>query len=473
MVYPTSLREVANAPASAAAAAYAPSSTRPVAGARSVPGSCPLIAAAAEPGSNRPTSPRPPTSPASRPSTNSSQAQRPISIGTWLRTRAPTPTPIAAQRAAAAAAPPMRSAKSPRSSCSSIPRARSAAEPAATATAPATSPNPAPIPMLTETFAAITRARRGLNRKVGLIVPWRISAVIESAPSRAANSTPRNSPRPSTISCTSGSNAASAAPSPPGSSRRDSGQSEEDVLEGPSALRELVQPSGRDQMPAVDDHDLVHGQRGLGEHVARDKDRPALFGEPAQEPPKPVDAGRIEPACRLVEHEQLGVAEQRGRQPESLAHAKGVGPHPPVGRILELDLSQHLVGAMGRNLCRGRERSQVVAPRASGVEVVRLEHRSDPTCRLVEVAVAAPEGERLARGRLGEAEQDTKAGRLAGAVRAEESGDGSRLQGEGEVVHGDEVAEALGQRPDGDDGSPAATECLLTFLDVVRHRPTA
>ena len=37
------------------------------------------------------------------PSTNKSQAQMPIRAGTWLRTRAPIPTPIAAQRAAAAA----------------------------------------------------------------------------------------------------------------------------------------------------------------------------------------------------------------------------------------------------------------------------------------------------------------------------------------------------------------------------------
>jgi hypothetical protein len=92
------------------------------------------------------------------------------------------------------------------------------------------------------------------------------------------------------------------------------------------------------------------------------------------------------------------------------------------------------------------------------VEVVRLEHRSDPPCRVVEVAVEASEHERLARRRLREPEEHAKRGRLAGAVRAEEAGDGSRLQGEGEVVHGDDIAEPLGQRPDGDDGSAAVTE---------------
>ena len=48
--YATSRREVANAPATAAAPAYNASSTRPTAGASRVPGSCPVIAAAAAPG---------------------------------------------------------------------------------------------------------------------------------------------------------------------------------------------------------------------------------------------------------------------------------------------------------------------------------------------------------------------------------------------------------------------------------------
>jgi hypothetical protein len=48
--YATSRREVANAPATAATPAYNISSTRPAAGASRVPGSCPVIAAAAAPG---------------------------------------------------------------------------------------------------------------------------------------------------------------------------------------------------------------------------------------------------------------------------------------------------------------------------------------------------------------------------------------------------------------------------------------
>jgi hypothetical protein len=44
--------------------------------------------------------------------------------------------------------------------------------------------------------------------------------------------------------------------------------------------------------------------------VARDEHGPALLREPAQEAPQPVDGRGIEAVGRLVENQQLGVAEQ-------------------------------------------------------------------------------------------------------------------------------------------------------------------
>jgi hypothetical protein len=88
----------------------------------------------------------------------------------------------------------------------------------------------------------------------------------------------------------------------------------------------------------------------------------------------------------------------------------------------------------------------MVAPRASGVKVVRLEHRADPTRRVIELAIAAAEDERLARGRFGEPEQQPQGGRLTGAVGAEEAGDGARAERERELVDGDKVAVVFGQR---------------------------
>ena len=80
-------------------------------------------------------------------------------------------------------------------------------------------------------------------------------------------------------------------------------------------------------------------------------------GEGAQEVAQPADALRVEPVRRLVEHEQLRVAEQRGREPEPLAHAERVALHPPSGRILELDEAEHLLHATPRMPAAGaRER---------------------------------------------------------------------------------------------------------------------
>jgi hypothetical protein len=58
-----------------------------------------------------------------------------------------------------------------------------------------------------------------------------------------------------------------------------------------------------------------------------------------------VDAFRVQPVRRLVEDEQLGVAEQRAREPEALAHPEGVGLDPPRRDRFELDELEHLIAA--------------------------------------------------------------------------------------------------------------------------------
>ncbi len=113
----------------------------------------------------------------------------------------------------------------------------------------------------------------------------------------------------------------------------------------------------------------------------------------------------VEPVRRLVEDEQLGVAEQGTGEAEPLAHAKRVPPHHPVGRLRELDELQHLLDADRRDPCRKRGHTQVIAARASGVKIVRLEHRADLLRRLLKVPVAAAKDEGVTRGGLGEPHQ--------------------------------------------------------------------
>ena len=53
----------------------------------------------------------------------------------------------------------------------------------------------------------------------------------------------------------------------------------------------------------------------------------------AQQGAQPADALRVEPVQRLVQHQDLRVAEQRRRQPEPLAHARRVCPDPAAGGL--------------------------------------------------------------------------------------------------------------------------------------------
>ena len=101
----------------------------------------------------------------------------------------------------------------------------------------------------------------------------------------------------------------------------------------------------RHQAAVVDDHDRVDRLRHLGEDVTRHEHRLAVGGERAQEVAQPAHALRVEAVRRLVEHEELGVAEQRRREREPLPHAERVGLHTAAPRRLELDEAEHLVDA--------------------------------------------------------------------------------------------------------------------------------
>jgi hypothetical protein len=136
--------------------------------------------------------------------------------------------------------------------------------------------------------------------------------------------------------------------------------------------------------------------------VAGDEDRTAPLGDPAEQGAKPANARGVEAVGGLVEDEQLGVAEQRHRQAKPLAHAERIRLHPPSARGGQPDELQHLLDPGRRDLRREPERPQVVAAGAAGEEVVGLEHRPDSASGTLELAVAAAEDERPARGRLGE-----------------------------------------------------------------------
>ena len=362
--------------------------------------------------------------PKSRLSTTNTQASSAITDATWLRTIAPSPTPIPPQSAVADASSRAGAARSSPPSSAAVDVAagedqRADPERERLGRRRRTT-NPASRPAAS--FAATTRDRCGVKRKVGRIVPKRYSLAITSTPASAAKSAARP-PMPSRLrwssspasenvvaergrsgarsaargrpcraaarssSASSGSSAARrasarsrlAAPrsargrpararSPAATSscsttpagRRDladavgrrAAHEQHAVAVGrrrrcprarappaarrpagcaraptpPSARRQLVERRLGDEPAAVDDQHAVDRLRDLGQHVARHEHRPAAGRERAQEVAQPAHALRVEPVGRLVEDEQLRLAEQRRRRGRAAAACRASSP---------------------------------------------------------------------------------------------------------------------------------------------------
>ncbi len=127
----------------------------------------------------------------------------------------------------------------------------------------------------------------------------------------------------------------------------------------------------------VDDDHVVDGLGHLGQEVARDDDGATFVGESTEKAAQPVHPNGVEAVGGLVQHEQLRVAEQGGSQPEALTHPQGVALDPASARRRQLDQFQNLGDATGWEPCGEGERTQVVTAGASGIEVVRFQHRTD------------------------------------------------------------------------------------------------
>jgi len=194
-----------------------------------------------------------------------------------------------------------------------------------------------------------------------------------------------------------------------------------------------------------DDDDVVDGLFDLLEHVARDEDRLALTGQPAQEAAQPADPFRVQSVGGLVEDDHPGVPEQCGREAEPLAHAHGVASGALVRRGRDADQLEHLVDPTVLDPADRGQYPQVVASGPARVEVRRLQCRTHLLQRVGDVVVVLAVDRRGALGRPDQPEQHSQGRRFSGAVRAEEAGDPTGLDGEVEVVDGSEAAEAFGQ----------------------------
>ena len=209
---------------------------------------------------------------------------------------------------------------------------------------------------------------------------------------------------------------------------------------------------------AVDDQDLVDGLRDLGQDVARDEHGAPAGRERAQEVAQPAHALGVEPVRRLVEHEQLRLAEQRRREPEPLAHAERVALDAPSRGAVELDEAAAPRRPASRAARRrGASVSRWLRPERPGWKSVASSTAPTRSAGCSSSRVGLAEHERPPARRRREPEQHPQRRRLAGPVRAEEAGDRARLERERELVDRGQLAEPLRQRLGTTTGATAHT----------------
>ena len=132
-----------------------------------------------------------------------------------------------------------------------------------------------------------------------------------------------------------------------------------------------------DELAAVDDHDAVDGLRDLGEHVARDEDRPAFGGERAQEVAQPAHARRDRGRWRA----RRARAPRGRRAARSRARAAGACRASSPSRAASRRRSARRARAPPRRAsaeARRRRRAHGGGcGRIARMDLARLEHRAD------------------------------------------------------------------------------------------------
>src|SRR5205823_1446858 len=139
--------------------------------------------------------------------------------------------------------------------------------------------------------------------------------------------------------------------------------------------------------------------------------------------PRRTPRGRVEPGRRLVQEEELGVADEREREVEPALLAAGEGADASGALLLEPDERDHLVDVARPSVVAGEERG-VLDDREVRVHRGRLEDDADPLAPFLgRVLGIRAEHLDAAAVTTPVALEDLDAGRLARAVRAEQAED--------------------------------------------------
>src|SRR5918994_428830 len=151
----------------------------------------------------------------------------------------------------------------------------------------------------------------------------------------------------------------------------------------------------------------------------------------------PADPVGVQPVDGLVEQHDAGVAEQRGGDPQPLAHPQRVRSGPPSGDLVQADQAEDLLHPGPGDPVAHRQGEQVAAGAAARMDRPGVQQRPhDPEGR-TELLVGAAVDQRLPGGGPVKAEDHPHRGGLAGAVRAQEPGHLAGLHLERQVVDGE------------------------------------
>ncbi|QHY99054.1 hypothetical protein SSPS47_28530 [Streptomyces sp. S4.7] len=188
-------------------------------------------------------------------------------------------------------------------------------------------------------------------------------------------------------------------------------------------------------------------------------------GQRAHQLAYPAHPVRVETVDGLVEDEDARVAEQGSRDAEPLVHAERERPGALAGHRRESHQLQDLVHPAHRNTVAAGLRRQMPACGARRVQGLRVQQRADLAHGTAQRRVRPAVDESRAGGRVVESEDHAHGGRLAGPVRAEETGHPAFRDVQCQTVHGDGAAVAFGQPSQGDHvcARPSSGDSYLSF----------
>ena len=115
------------------------------------------------------------------------------------------------------------------------------------------------------------------------------------------------------------------------------------------------------ETPLVEDRDPVGQPLELVEVVRRDEDAALGAAQLAHDIAEPLGPERVEPVGRLVEHDEVAVADERLRETEPLQRALGELAHVLLSMLLQPEPLHHALGPL-RDLVGGHARERGVAP---------------------------------------------------------------------------------------------------------------